>query len=171
MLKHELRWICFSSCSNTLCKSSARSDLPQRSPPFYPKPAILTPAQLAPKICSGRASTVTSKTRERQCWKGSVALLLQCPGADRKAPSPGSNGREAEVAWIRKQMLMTLGGEDLTAPFSHALYLFRQDPQRSICIGKRNSQRECTGHHLILAGNSSHQKDRSPARQPKKAWD
>lgn len=31
--------------------------------------------------------------------KGSAAiLLLQCPGADRKAPSPGSSGREAEVA-------------------------------------------------------------------------
>lgn len=62
-------------------------------------------------------------------------------------------------------LIMTLGGEDLTAPFSHALYLFRQDPQRSICIGKRNSQRECTGHHLILAGNS---KDRSPAKDNQK---
>lgn len=59
-------------------------------------------------------------------------------------------------------LIMTLGGEDLTAPFSHALYLFRQDPQRSICIGKRNSQRECTGHHLILAGNS---KGRSPLQK------
>lgn len=31
-------------------------------------------------------------------------------------------------------------GEDLAAPFSHALHLFRPDPQRSICIGKRNSE-------------------------------
>lgn len=29
----------------------------------------------------------------------------------------------------------------LVAPFSHALHLFRPDPQRSICIGKRNHER------------------------------
>lgn len=29
---------------------------------------------------------------------------------------------------------------NLGAPFSHALHLFRPDPQRSICIGKRNSE-------------------------------
>lgn len=31
--------------------------------------------------------------------------------------------------------------ENLVAPFSHALHLFRPDPQRSICIGKRNHER------------------------------
>lgn len=30
--------------------------------------------------------------------------------------------------------------EDLVTPFSHALHLFRPDPQRSICIGKRNHE-------------------------------
>lgn len=30
---------------------------------------------------------------------------------------------------------------NLVAPFSHALHLFRPDPQRSICIGKRNHER------------------------------
>lgn len=50
-------------------------------------------------------------------------------------------GRKQEVSGQDAgAVVLGLVGEDLAAPFSHALYLFRPDSQRSICIGKRNSK-------------------------------
>lgn len=72
----------------------------------------------------------------------------QAPRAHTKALSlqfgatPGGGGmwdrRECRRECRRRSG--SVGEEDLAAPFSHALHLFRPDPQRSICIGKRNSE-------------------------------
>lgn len=57
-------------------------------------------------------------------------------------PTP-ARGRGEEARRSRKVEAVTMQvrlEEDLVTPFSHALHLFRPDPQRSICIGKRNHE-------------------------------
>ena len=53
-------------------------------------------------------------------------------------PQPGVRGVEASRQVPGGEQALAQG--NLGAPFSHALHLFRPDPQRSICIGKRNSE-------------------------------
>lgn len=66
-------------------------------------------------------------------------------GTGDKAPKPQIQSGARKAGGVVDQDASAMagsgaGGEDLIAPFSHAIYLFRPDPQRSICIGKRNSE-------------------------------
>lgn len=65
----------------------------------------------------------------------------QAPRAHTKAfPAGGGTWDRRERRRECRRKSGSVGEEDLAAPFSHALHLFRPDPQRSICIGKRNSK-------------------------------
>lgn len=98
--------------------SCQHQDLPWWDTPGHSQSHCLTLPQFNPFPRSGRQSSqAPDPVQSRENWRRSVSSC-RCRGA-------------------------SADEEDLIAPFSHAIYLFRPDPQRSICIGKRNSERFC----------------------------
>lgn len=134
----------------------SRPPAPPPCPAVWPRTQPLTPRESR----QGRVwAAPPGSWGQRSGRVGACAIHPTPPGRTQKQMFPDfswdtdhprppeEEGKEA--LWVpqpipgewRQVRMRVQRKENLVAPFSHALHLFRPDPQRSICIGKRNHER------------------------------